>query len=327
MWSRGQARSITLCDQRIVIFRGDDHQVRALEAYCPHLGTDLGIGRVRGNQIQCLFHHWTFDQSGQCQSIPCQADIPPGARVKAYATTEKYGFVWIYPEAIAPTSLAEFDELKGKSLMCQAEKPLQRRCHHHICMMNGIDAQHLRTVHGLDINMSLSVQTHDVQTWIDFTLSGEIPESTQRERLARLILGSTYSYSMRYADGCLGLLTMMKSVRWCPPLHLIYAYTPLASGGTHIQPIYVTEKRSGLWGWLVSHVLLLLTRLAYYALRHEDGLIYDNIQFEPKTLLNIDAPLARYMSYVNRLQPSQWSRSQSGLDVLDATVNGSAVGP
>jgi phenylpropionate dioxygenase-like ring-hydroxylating dioxygenase large terminal subunit len=53
----GKAKSIDLCNQRIVLFRGEDGAIRALDAYCPHLGTDLGIGRVEGNKIRCFFHH------------------------------------------------------------------------------------------------------------------------------------------------------------------------------------------------------------------------------------------------------------------------------
>ncbi|MBW4518644.1 MAG: hypothetical protein KME16_02780 [Scytolyngbya sp. HA4215-MV1] len=112
---------------------------------------------------------------------------------------------------------------------------------------------------------------------------------------------------MRYAHGCMGLLTMMKNVRLLPPLHMIFAYTPVAPGRTRIQPIYVTKKRQGFVGGLINHFLLLCTRWAYYLLKDEDGKIYDHIQFNPKVLLDIDAPLAQYMAYVNRLEVSRWS--------------------
>ena len=51
-----------------------------------------------------------------------------------------------------------------------------------------------------------------------------------------------------------------------------------------------------------------MTKLAYYFLRGEDGMIYDNIRFNPNAVLNIDEPLVKYMSYVNKLQPSIWSK-------------------
>ncbi|OUL35961.1 aromatic ring-hydroxylating dioxygenase subunit alpha [Nostoc sp. 106C] len=306
---KSKAKSVELCGQRIAIFRGEDGLVRALDAYCPHLGTDLGIGQVDGNWIRCAFHHWAFDETGLCQNIPCQSEIPAKAKVQAYATIEKYGFIWIYPDAVAPEGVADFDELKGKEIIAQPDRAFERSCHHHICMMNGIDAQHLKTIHHLDIKMDLSLHRSELGTQIDFTMQGKFPQTTWRERLGQRFLGSTYEYSMRYANGCIGLLTMMKKVRLFPPLHMIYAYTPIAPGRTRIQPIYVTEKRKEIFGYLLSKFLLFCTRLAYYMLRDEDGKIYDNIRFNPNLLLSIDTPLAKYMEYVNQLEPSQWSQN------------------
>lgn len=314
--SPGQVKSLELCGQKIVVFRGQDGKVRALDAYCPHLGTDLGIGKVDRNLIRCFFHHWAFDGAGNCQHIPCQSHIPEKAKLQAYSTDEKYGFIWVYPAATAPTGVAEFDELRGKPIITAVDRPLERNCHHHICMMNGIDAQHLRTVHQINIDMQLLLQQNS-DTIIDFTLTGEFPNTTWRERLARKFLGNRYTYSMRYADGCLGLLTLMKDVRLLPPLYMIYAYTPLPGGKTRIQPIYVTKKRKGIFGYLISKGLLLLTKLAYYALRGEDGQIYDNIRYNPNILLTIDRPLAEYMNYVNKLEPSIWSANRNPPEKID----------
>ncbi|AKG22794.1 aromatic ring-hydroxylating oxygenase subunit alpha [Calothrix sp. 336/3] len=303
-----QAKSFTLCGQRIVIFRGKDSKIRALDAFCPHLGTDLAIGKVDGNLIRCFFHHWAFSGDGICQDIPCQKDIPSKVKLQAYATDEKYGFIWVYPDKNAPQGVAEFDELMGKQIISLPDKSFTRNCHHHICMMNGIDAQHLQTVHKLNIQMELSLEEYSQGTIIDFTLSGKFPQTTAREKIAQSLIGEEYAYTMRYADGCIGLLTIMKKAKIIPPLHMIYAYTPLAPGVTRIQPIYVTAKRQGIFGFLLTHFLLLLTRLAYYFLRGEDGMIYDNIRYNPNNILNIDTPLVKYMQYVNQLQPAIWSK-------------------
>ncbi|MGD1897675.1 MAG: Rieske 2Fe-2S domain-containing protein [Phormidesmis sp.] len=305
--AKKQIQSFDVCGQRIAIFRGVDGQVRALEAYCPHMGTDLGIGDVVGNQARCFFHHWAFDDTGTCVNIPCQKHIPARAKLQAYAAEEKYGFIWVYPDAIAPKPVAEFDELKGKDIVAIADRPLSRKCHHHICMMNGIDAQHFNTVHKLSVEMDLTLSRDATDGTIDFTMSGDLPNNNWRSRLGRQLLGKSYTYSMRYANGCIGLLTMLKKSRLLPPLHMLYAYSPLPTGETNIQPIYVTRQRKGPFGWVANHFLLLVTRLCYYALRGEDGKIYDNIQFEPKSLLPIDQPLVDYIQYVNQLKRSCWS--------------------
>ena len=309
--AKGQVKSLELCGQKIALFRGEDGQVRAIDAFCPHLGTDLGIGRVDGNLLRCYFHHWAFDGEGKCRDIPCQVEIPEKARLRGYATDEKYGFIWVYPDANAPEGVVEFDELKGKQVLALADKPLQRHCHHHICMMNGIDAQHLRTVHRINVDLKLSLHQDGSGRIIDFTLRGDFPNSTWAEKMGRWVLGSRYAYAMRYADGCIGLLTIMKDVKLLPPLHMIYAYTPLPSGKTGVQPIYVTAEREGIFGWLVARFLLLLTRWFYYVLRDEDGQIYDNICYNPQNLLPIDGNLVAYMAYVNRLEPSGWSKTHN----------------
>ena len=321
--SQATVQSFTICGQRIALFRGSDGQVRALDAYCPHMGTDLGIGSVDGNQVRCFFHHWAFDGNGQCQDIPCQDHVPPGTAVQAYATEEKYGFIWVYPDKVAPRPVAEFDELNGEALAVVADAPLTRQCHHHICMINGIDVQHLQTVHHLPVDLSLSLQQDGEH--IDFTLSGEFLDTNWRERLGRIILGPRYAYSMRYAHGCLGLLTMMQEVRWIPKLHMLYAYRPTEAGETFIQPIYVTKKRPGLWGWIVTHLLLWLTRLSYYVLRGEDGKIYDNIRFSTERLLPVDEPIARYVRYVNSLVPSRWSRRSPAVSLSEETLSSEAT--
>jgi len=307
--SQEKVKSLEICGQKIVVFRTKQSQVKALDAYCPHLGTDLGIGKVEGDLVRCFFHHWAFDGEGNCQDIPCQSAIPEKAKLQAYATAEKYGFIWIYPESKAPESLTEFEDLKGKEIIAKAGKAFERSCHHHICMMNGIDAQHLQTVHQLNIEMSLECQQNLAGTQIDFILTGEFPNTNFKEKIARKFLGANYQYSMSYANGCMGLLTMMQNVRLFPPLYMIYAYTPVGGGKTRIQPIYVTAKRKGIFGWLSNRLLIFFTQVFYHMLRGEDGKIYDNISFNPNVLLPIDAPLVKYINYVNNLEPSIWSRS------------------
>jgi len=314
---KGGTQAVQIADQRVVLFRGQDGKVRALDGYCPHMGTDLAIGTVVGDQIRCFFHQWQFDGAGRCARIPCQDKIPDRARTQAYATEERYGFIWIYPEAEAPCGVVELDELRGQELIAVHGKPFLRSCHHHVSMINGIDPQHLRTVHDLHFDMELSLEEDERRRIIDFALRGEMPQVTAKERFARRLLGESYEYRMRYADATIGALTLMKNVflfggkRRLPELHMLFAYRPLERGQTLVQPIYLARKRPGLWGSLVSWGLIGMVQLAFKALQGEDGKVYENMRFNPNILLPIDEPVARYISYVERLEPSRWSRSGS----------------
>jgi phenylpropionate dioxygenase-like ring-hydroxylating dioxygenase large terminal subunit len=316
--ARGRARSVSIGDQRLVVFRGDDGKVRALDAFCAHMGTDLAIGRVVGNTLRCAFHHWRYDETGACIDAPCaNGERPPSsARVARYDVTERHGFVWVFPAERADARLVEHPELEGKETIAVAGARFTRKCHHHVNMVNGIDPQHLKTVHALDLDMSLTHVEDADKRRVDFVLSGPIATTTTRGRIAHWLLGGRYGYAMRYGHASVGLLTIVKDVDLfgrfrLPTLHMIYAYRVKERGVSEVQPIYVAEKRPGLVGALVSRALMLLTRVAYHVLKDEDGAIYDHIRFQTKHLLAIDAPLAKFVAYVNRLTPSAWSRAAS----------------
>ena len=67
----GKIKPFSIHGHRLAVFRGKNGQVNALDAYCPHMGTDLTIGKVVDNTIRCYFHHWRFDAGGKCVDIPC----------------------------------------------------------------------------------------------------------------------------------------------------------------------------------------------------------------------------------------------------------------
>ena len=310
--SRKTARGFQICGQELVLFRGEDQKVRALDAYCPHMGTHLGVGKVHGNQIRCFFHHWQFDEHGNCTDVPCQKNIPEKAKLKPYAVTEKYGAIWVHPNHEINKDIADFPELKNKSLKIVMGKPYTRSCHHHVTMINGIDPQHLKTVHQLNIQMELEISEENDGRQIDISLSGEIPTSSWQGRWTRAILGPYYGYSMRYDHANNGLLTLLKDVRLfgtgpkLPTLHMIFAYRPLNAVETLVQPIYVAQKRKGIFGAITERFLVFLTQRAFFALQGEDGKVYENMRFYPKNLLPMDKPIAQYIQYVNKLPVSPW---------------------
>lgn len=307
----GAVKAFQICGQEIVVFRGESGEVAALDAYCPHMGTHLGKGKVIGNHVQCFFHHWEFSKTGACAKIPCQNDIPAKIAVPHYAVCEKFGSIWIYPQSDSQHPLATFEEFeKNEELVINFGKSYERSCHHHVTMINGIDPQHLKTVHNLDIEMKIEIAEPEQGSLMDITLTGKIGSKRLAEKLARFFLGDQYSYSMRYDHGNNGLLTIMKNVsffghKW-PTLHMIFAYRPIEKGRMQVHPIYLTKKRSGPIGFLVSRMLIWMTKRAFFALQGEDGAVYENMRFYPMNLLSIDRPVGQYIQYVNKLKPSNW---------------------
>ena len=52
-----------MAGENIVIFRSTKGEVYALEAYCKHMGANLGVGGkvIKEKCIQCPFHGWIYD--------------------------------------------------------------------------------------------------------------------------------------------------------------------------------------------------------------------------------------------------------------------------
>ena len=56
----------------IALFRDENGEAHAVDAYCPHLGANFAAGgKVVGDCIECPFHGWQFRGSdGKCTKIP-----------------------------------------------------------------------------------------------------------------------------------------------------------------------------------------------------------------------------------------------------------------
>lgn len=67
----GQSKNVDVNGENLVVFRSKKGVAYILEAYCLHLGANLGIGGEVVNEkcIQCPFHGWLYDgETGLCVS-------------------------------------------------------------------------------------------------------------------------------------------------------------------------------------------------------------------------------------------------------------------
>lgn len=101
----GQVHGMDIFGTRIVIFQGEDGQLNVLNAWCPHMGADLALGKVKGNTVECKFHGWCWNGSGACTEIPYAKRIPPKAKIQSWQTCErnKLLFIWNDPEGNPPS--------------------------------------------------------------------------------------------------------------------------------------------------------------------------------------------------------------------------------
>ena len=144
----------TWMGENIVAWCDEDGRVCVAEAYCPHLGSDLGPaagGRVCDGRLVCPFHGFVFDATGQCVATPYS--VPPRyARLRVFETREVAGmvFAWWGIHGRAPQWSPPEDSLDQAGWSDLEIRTLRFPGHPQETTENSVDLGHLRYVHGYD---------------------------------------------------------------------------------------------------------------------------------------------------------------------------------
>ncbi len=114
--------AVRLLDQPLVLWRDATGRLAAAHDRCPHRGARLSLGQVRDGHLECPYHGWRFDGSGQCRHVPALPDFVPPAtqRLNSVALREAYGLVWLRLEGEGgelPAFAAEADT-RLRKLLC-----------------------------------------------------------------------------------------------------------------------------------------------------------------------------------------------------------------
>ncbi|CAM5644447.1 3-ketosteroid-9-alpha-hydroxylase oxygenase subunit [Streptomyces pilosus] len=100
----GKPHAVEAFGTKLVVFADSDGKLNVLNGYCPHMGGDLSMGTVKGDEVACPFHDWRWSGNGRCASIPYARRVPPRARTRAWTVLEesKQLFVWHDPQGNPP---------------------------------------------------------------------------------------------------------------------------------------------------------------------------------------------------------------------------------
>ena len=144
----------TWMGENIVAWCDEDGRDCVAEAYCPHLGSDLGPaagGRICDGRLVCPFHGFEFDATGQCVATPYS--VPPRyARLRVFETQEVAGliFAWWGIEGRAPQWSLPADPLDQAGWSDIEISTTRFPGHPQETTENSVDLGHLRYVHGYD---------------------------------------------------------------------------------------------------------------------------------------------------------------------------------
>ena len=182
----------------------DEGRVCIADAYCPHLGADLGPaagGRVCEGRLVCPFHGYEFDTTGQCVATP-YADPPKTAKLQVFETREICGLVFAWwgiggrgPQWGLP------EESPDQTGWCDLNiRTVRFPGHPQETTENSVDLGHLRYVHGYDNVKRVGevlVDGHRLERSFDFKTVrkiGKIATLTFETSVTTRIFGLGYSF-------------------------------------------------------------------------------------------------------------------------------------
>ncbi|MEW6213541.1 MAG: aromatic ring-hydroxylating dioxygenase subunit alpha [Acidobacteriota bacterium] len=313
---RGRARALSFLGRELVLYRGEDGRVRAMDAYCPHMGAHLAEGKVEGNSIRCLFHYWKYDEQGRCEEIPCQQQTDFVPRIRTFPAEEKYGLIWIWTGSRAKMPVPFVPELEGEECDFSLGKRFTKACHPGVMMINAIDTQHFNSVHSLPVDLHLEPSEID-ESRILFENTTRIPGTRLVLRFLSRFYRGALTYILSYWFASTGAVTIGPDFLH---FHILFALRPTKDGRSEGQPIFVTRKRKGLTGKIASRALLLLTRIVSRYFARGDTRIFKSIRFDFRAPIKADLAIVRFIQHAERQKTVGWGLVEESDQIKTATL-------
>ncbi|WPU65434.1 Rieske 2Fe-2S domain-containing protein [Peredibacter starrii] len=301
-----ETRSFTMLQHRFVVWRGKSGKLYAMDSFCPHMGADLGNGNVIGENLQCYFHHWIFLPGGKC------ANHKEG-NLESYPVEEKYGFIWIYPGKNPTHSVPQPPGLLNQEVDALYLKKLKLYAHHHVMMAGGIDLQHFKSVHKVDIKFDYQIIEHGkhVYTW---DLSGILPSGSLLLNFTRWLTGGEFKYQALFAGGSIVSLTYGNDLRFrgrgfkLPNVSILWAGRPTVDGVSEVDIFIIRPKFKGLLAPIKKFASTLFSIVLLAALRDDDTKAFPHMRFNVGLTTEGDKSVMDLVSRINEVPVSHWTK-------------------
>lgn len=142
----------TVCNEKIVFYRGSDGTVAALEDFCPHRGAPLSLGSVVEGKLVCGYHGLEMGCDGKTVAMPGQR-VRGFPAIRSFPVVERHGFIWVWPGEMALADPAKIHYLEW------AESPewayggglYHINCDYRLMIDNLMDLTHETYVHPTSI--------------------------------------------------------------------------------------------------------------------------------------------------------------------------------
>jgi phenylpropionate dioxygenase-like ring-hydroxylating dioxygenase large terminal subunit len=270
-------------DGKVVVYRGEDGRARVHSAYCRHLGSDLSVGDVEGNDVRCAFHHWQYGPDGACTRIPAGVKrIPPQARLFTYPVAESLGLIWAFNGTEPLYEVPAFPTHAADGLQVRAYETRRWHVDPFVLLSNSMDFQHLRELHGMKMEFDpADIVMDDYQ--YEFQVDGELPNFGMLHQHVKCFGNNAITLTMTAADNVQILGA--------------FAGTPV-NGGTRGFNIAATPQPSGEESDEArAEQVLFMSDGMMTQLQNEDEPVLDTIRFREDVLIDADRALAKFFRY------------------------------
>ena len=274
------AKTFDILKRKVTIYRDDKGTLHALDALCPHLGADLGLGKVIRCKLQCPFHHWTIDEKGICYTAK---NRPANRRTRVYPTQEKWGYIWIFN---GPKPLFDIPEPPKDMKYLVLKTPSQRiNCHPHIVTANGMDVTHFDALHGLNIKPNSKIKVVKPYKLTVYM------EGYPKSRLLQRIVGANQKHQIKVRSSTIG--GHMAWLEVLEPIRYYVLFTARHSNDSGaITNVFFFAPRG---------FKLIRSIIATHFLLHDDRKILDTLEFHP-SFTSEDRALQEFYKIVNNMK-------------------------
>jgi phenylpropionate dioxygenase-like ring-hydroxylating dioxygenase large terminal subunit len=303
---KGQIKPLNFLGKELAVYRGEDGIVRAVEAYCPHMGAHLAEGKVDGKGVRCFFHAWKFDEHGELVDIPCRDKPGIQEKIQTVPVCEQYGVIWIYTGKEPSHPVHFVPELEGVEVDHAFGNQFVKDCHPNVVMINAIDAHHFTSVHHLPVDVQFETKALSPNS-IQFNNITQIPPTKWYLRFFSKFYAGNLTYSMCYTAGSTGSVTVGPDFLHC---HIIFALRPTADGKAEGLTILITPKKAvkNKLGFLCAFnpIILFATMLVGNYFAKGDTEVFRTIQFKFKRPIKEDNSIIRFMQHLEKQKTALW---------------------
>ena len=275
----GTVRSFDALGRRFALYRTEAGSLHALDASCPHLGADLGEGRVVDDTVQCAFHGWRLGPDGTCRHAPGLA-APPDRCVRSYPVQERWGLVWLFN---GERPLFDLPGPPPEARVRVVRPPSQTiRCHPHLVVANGLDTGHFQALHGMRLTDEPTLMVEPPYR-VAVGLRGHPRSPTLRRLTGTMKADIEATFST--LGGHLAWLEVAAPMRFW----VLFTARPTPEGCATQVVLFLPRGLAALRAFATLYLFL-----------HDDRRILDTLDFRPD-FVETDAPMAAFARLTNQL--------------------------